>query len=300
MKNRDQFNQKVSEITGISVAELQQDTVDEIIVTVILPKIALIGGSQNRCSRISSTYMDFIAEYGGFIHTEAKQELSGLLFELGLQRLSNGALLHEPVNLVKILPDQFKIYSAGCDEPGIFSKACWNFFKRNLAIMYRNIPYAYMEHTRKIVFGIMEHVKDDGTTDLPWDEKVAGITALELRLFVESYAKHYCSEEERWRYVTRVKTNRAFLWVHACNAGSVPLYQLTAALAPVWQRNKAFFRTYFNQIDWGMFKNYVEFENENEKFFSGGVRKVLKFFGLYKILTMYMIKKEIKKYKIEY
>ena len=105
-----------------------------------------------------------------------------------------------------------------------------------------------------------------------------------------------CSENERWDYVMRAKSNNAYLWVKKCNAGIVPYSNLTKVLAPVWMQNKAFFKDSFDVISWDLFKKYANLDNE--LFYTGKKKKFLKMLGVYDMLVLRKIKKEIKAYSL--
>ena len=139
---------------------------------VVLPKIAKIGGKENRQPRISQSYMEFMAQFGHFIHFNLDRDVANVAFELGLQRLSKGAICHQNIDLVNILPDYYKIYSAKGDADGPFDKECWAFFKTCLPIMFRSMKGMVARHTKMIVFAIMEQVNEDGTSDMQFDENV--------------------------------------------------------------------------------------------------------------------------------
>lgn len=295
MKTREEFNAEVAKLAHVELKEVERMSLVDVAEEIILPRIAVIGGSQNRYSRISDEYLDFMADFGGFLHFNLRDKVGEVLFELGLQRISKGALLHCPVNLISILPDSYKMYSAAYDEPGLFSKGCWNFLKENIAILFKHTGGNVQEHTRKMVFGIMEHIDEEGKTDMLFNEEVAGVTPLQLRQLVEDYATQWCSEQERWDYVMIAKSNAAYRWVKKCNAGTMPYPELTKALVPCWSRNKAYFKEEWKNIDWRLFSKNVDFEKES--FYEGFTKKVLKCLGLYDVLTLSKIKSEIKAFK---
>ena len=295
METRADFNQEVARLAYVNLATVEKMKLVDIVDEIILPRIALIGGAQNRNPRISDTFMNFMADYGHFIHFNVTDKWKTVLFEIALQRLSKGALLHTPVNLIEILPEEYKMYTAAYDEPGIFNKACWNFLSTNIPILFNNIGGVVQGHAHKIVFGIMQYISEDGKTCMPFNEEDAGITPLELRQLVEEYAKDWCSEEERWNYVMEAKNDKAYLWVKECNAGGIPYLKLTKSLAPFWSKNKAFFKDNFEVISWDVFCQHVDFDKE--KFYVGWKKKFLKCLGLYKDLTVSKIKAEIKAYK---
>ena len=296
MKTREEFNEAVAKLALVEVKEVERMSLAAVAEEIILPRIAREGGSWNRCPRISDDYMDFMADFGGFIHYNLNDVVCMVLFEIGLQRISKGALWHCPVNLLDILPASYKMYSAAYDEPGVFSKGCWNFLKKNIAFLFNNIGGNVQVHMRKMVFGIMEHIDEEGNTKLNYDAKSAGVTPLELRKLVEDYATLWCSEQERWNYVMIARSDNAYRWVKKCNAGIMPYSELTEALAPCWSRNKAYFKEEWKNIDWKLFSKNVDFEKE--QFYGGFVKKFLKAVGLYKIFTLSKIKKEIDAFNV--
>lgn len=290
-----EFNQKVAELANVDARDIETLSLEEVLEQVVLPKIAKVGGEKNRQPRISQSYMDFMAQFGHFIHFNLDTEVANVAFELGLQRLSKGGICPLGIDLVDILPDYYKIYSAKCDADGPFDKECWEFFKTCLPVMFRSMKGMVARHVKMIVFAVMEHVDEDGTSDMQFDENVAGVTLLELRKLVEPYATIYCSEDDRWKYVMVAKNDNAYRWVKKCNAGIVPIHNLTKILAPKWSQNKAFFKDFFGVIDWKMMAGHINFDGET--FYTGWTRKLLKLFGLYDVLTMKKIKAEIEAFK---
>ena len=272
MGTREKFNNAVAKMAMVSVEEVKGMELVDVCKKIILPKIALVGGSQSRYSRLSDNYMELMAEYGHFLYHNTKNEVVSVLLELGLQRMSKGALLHAPVDLLKTLPDAYKMYTTAYDEPGLFSEGCWEFLKTNLPLVFNNIDGNVKRHARTIVFGIMEHISEKGETDMLWLDEV--VKPSEVRKLVEPYATTMCSENERWDYVMRAKSNNAYLWVKKCNAGIVPYSNLTKVLAPVWMQNKAFFKDSFDVISWDLFKKYANLDNE--LFYTGKKKKFLK------------------------
>lgn len=288
---KEKFYKKVAELSMVDIMELQVMSLKDVCENVILPKIARPGGSWNRYSRLSDAYMDLMAEFGSYLYHSLKDEVVDVMFEIGMQRLSKGALLHAPVNLLEGLPDRYKMYSCVGDEPGIYGKSEHAFLKQNLPILFRGLKSQEQAHARKIVFGIMEHVDEDGKSDILWDDKVAGVSRLELRQMVEPYATTMCSEKERWEYVLEAKTDAAYRWVNKSCAGITPISQLTKALSPRWRDAKQFFVDYRKVLCWDLMAKYVNFESET--YYTGKTKKVLKFLGLYEKLTMRKIKQEI-------
>jgi hypothetical protein len=288
---KEKFYKKVAELSMVDIMELQVMSLKEVCENVILPKIARPGGSWNRYSRLSDAYMDLMAEFGSDLYHSLKDEVVNVMFEIGMQRLSKGALLHAPVNLLEGLPDRYKMYSCAGDEPGIYCRSCHNFFKSNLSILFRGLNGKEQAHARKIVFGIMEHVDEDGNSDILWNDELAGVSRLELRQMVEPYATTMCSEKERWEYVMCAKTDAAYRWVKKSCAGITPISQLTKALSPRWRDAKQFFLDYSDVLCWDLMAKYVNFESE--RYYTGKTKKILRFFGLYEKLTMRKIKQEI-------
>ena len=282
------FNIDVAKACYVNVDELEGLGVGEVAERYILPK--LLGTYSERVS--VSRFLKFMAKWGRYIYQNSSF-YGCLLFELGLQRISRGALLHEGVDLVKLLPKSYQKYTFAYDEYRIFTEECWEFFENNLCVMFSMNDPKCREHCRKIVFGIMEHIDINGETDMLWNNKVAKHTPRELRALVKPYATERCSENERWNYLARVANNSAYSWVvNEAPFESMPVQRLAEDMAKRWYFVSDFYRDNFKKIDWSKVREKLNLDDY--QYYTGVSKKVLKLFGLYNMLTFAAIKAEIR------
>lgn len=286
---RNQFNERVCKESGVEISKIESMTIGEVAEKVILPKILFEVGCPNFGS---PRFMRFMAEWGTYIYSN-DYFFGSLLLEIGMQRLSKGALLHEGVNLIKILPKEYQKYTFAYEEYRIMTKECYDFLTNNLEVMFCNLEPKYREHCHKIVFGIMQHIDENGNTDLLWNDEIAGHTVLELRNFVKPYATTRCSENERWEYVGRVANNAAYRWVATeANNYSVPVEKLAETMVHHWERVDEFYHDFYDQIDWRKLKKMLDLDKYT--YYTGFSKKVLKLVGLYDWMTWQAIKAEIR------
>lgn len=286
---RNQFITDVAEASFAKVEDLQSLSIKEIADNYILPKI--VRPFNNRGYGAKS-FMKLMAKWGSSIFLW-DPHVAGLLFEVGMQRISRGALLHEGVDLVNLLPSEYKMYTFAYDEYRIMSSECYDFLVNNIEIMFTSLEPKYREHCHKIVFGIMLHVEENGETDMLWNDQCAGHSALELRNVVKPYATTRCSEAERWEYVGRVATNTAYRWVvkeaPCCN---IPVDRLAKKMATNWEKVTEFYRDFYKEINWDEVRSQLNLDQYY--YYTGFSRKALKFVGLYNWMTWHAIKAEIR------
>ena len=152
--------QKISELSGVEIKTLQHMNGRQLADEVILPKIVVIGGQDTRGWRIGDDFMQLMADYAPELYRN--DSYSGeILLELALQRLSKGAVLHEAHHLINSLPPAYQKYSAAYDQYGLMSDACWNFLAKQASFCLKTNA---AEHTRKIVFGLLDHLTPQGET----------------------------------------------------------------------------------------------------------------------------------------
>lgn len=152
--------QKVAELSGVEIKTLQHMNSRQLADEVILPKIVIIGGQDTRGRRIGDDFMQLMADYAPELYHS--DSYSGeILLELALQRLSKGAVLHEVHHLIDSLPPAYQKYSAAYDQYGLMSDACWNFLAKQASFCLKTNA---AEHTRKIIFGLLDHLTPQGET----------------------------------------------------------------------------------------------------------------------------------------
>jgi len=147
---------------------------------VILPIIVRPTGQDIRGWRIGDDFMSLMEKYGEYI-AGVSGECYDILAEIAMQRLSHGAVLHEPTPVVEALPPEYRKYSVAGDQPGLMSEACWEFYRANAKLMLER-PKLH-DHAAKIARGIVIHSDDDGNEvgDYMWGH--CGIPLKEARQF---------------------------------------------------------------------------------------------------------------------
>jgi hypothetical protein len=286
---RNQFIIDVANASYAKVEDLQNLSIKEIADNYILPKIVRPFNNRGYGAR---SFLELMAKWGSSIFLW-DSNVAGLLFEIGMQRISRGALLHEGVDLVKLLPNEYKMYTFAYDEYRVMTKECYDFLVNNLEIMFTSLEPKYREHCHKIVFGIMQHVAETGETDLLWNDEFAGHTVLELRNVVKPYATTRCSENERWEYLGRIARNTAYRWVvKESPYCSIPVDKLAKKMATNWEKVTDFYRDFYNEINWDVVRSQLDLDQYH--YYTGFSRKVMKLVGLYDWMTWQAIKAEMR------
>lgn len=121
----------------------------------------LAGNSNRWC--INDRFMYFMAKFGQeCIKEDIKtgHDFSSVLFTVAMQRLSKGAVLHAPVDLLETLPFEFRGYSSYYDDYHIMTPGCLEF-------IYHGLPVAAkLTHTKDyaltIAQGLAEHLDELG------------------------------------------------------------------------------------------------------------------------------------------
>ena len=149
---------RIALISGISKSELKELSWKEIVNEILLPRMA---GLPETRQRIGDSFMSFMA-YNAKECVFLDKELAMVLLEIAMQRLSNGAVLHEPTSW-ETLPEAYKMYSSKWDEPGIMSEGCYKFINQALPLCLRYDETR--EHALKIFFGLISHLDEKGNID---------------------------------------------------------------------------------------------------------------------------------------
>lgn len=144
-----------AEIEAIYNSYGMQKLMDE----VILPSIVRPTGQDIRGWYIGDDFMSLMAKYGEYI-AGVSGSCYDILAEIAMQRLSHGAVLHEPTPVVEALPPEYRKYSSANDQPGLMSEACWEFYRANAKLLLAR-PRLHT-HAAKIARGIITHSDDDG------------------------------------------------------------------------------------------------------------------------------------------
>lgn len=169
----------------------------EIVDKVILPKMAGPKGSR-WC--INDMFLNLMAEYAVEISCK-DQTLAPILFEIGLQRLSCGAVLHDPTPWPEPLPKKYWDYSSKWDEGHVMTEGCINFLlKASEQCLQFDMT---KDHALKILFGLMENTYQDGI--FKSSHLLGQYQNMADRLFqtAEKVVEQYASFEEIYPYYTR-------------------------------------------------------------------------------------------------
>ena len=181
-------------------------TWNEIANQIILPKMA--GLKNTRCC-IHDDYMNFVADCAPILGYTFGQNLASIMFEIALQRLSCGAVLHDedPISWPAPLPAKYWEYSSCYDEPHDMTEGCYKFIMQGIGEcinfdMTRNHAFA-------ILFGIMSNLQPDGSTCNSWKPGfVNGLKAIALYQIAEGMVErfanfceiyHHYAKPEQWQ-----------------------------------------------------------------------------------------------------
>ena len=151
----------ISEYSDKKVPELAKMSQKELVDDVILPLWVGPTGQRSRGWRIPDSFMAFMAIYGNYCYE--KDRITGaVLYEIAMQRISCGAVMHEHRKVVidEFLPNRYLQYSVGCDQKGLMSPACWSFLRdqmKNL-LLYPETK----EHATAILLGVLDHIDRNG------------------------------------------------------------------------------------------------------------------------------------------
>lgn len=179
---------------------LSSKTWQEIVDTVVLPKMA---GQKNAIQsryKIDDMFMNFLAIYAHDISCE-DQTLAPILFEIGLQRLSCGAVLHDSTPWPDPLPKKYWEYSSKWDEKHIMTEGCYNFIMNGIEQtlkfeMTRN-------HALKILFGLMQYTDTEGNIYSGFMLSNFKDKAALLFRHAERLVEEYASFDEIYPYYAR-------------------------------------------------------------------------------------------------
>ncbi len=126
---------------------------------VILPIIVRPTGQDIRGWYIGDDFMALMAMFGEFISQESG-ECYDILAEIAMQRLSCGAVLHEPISVVDTLPVKYRQYSTYYDQRGLMTQDCWDFYEANAKLMWQRAQLR--DHAERICRGIITQSDENG------------------------------------------------------------------------------------------------------------------------------------------
>ena len=172
----------------------------EIVDDVILPEMA---GSKDTRSCFNDMFMNLLAIHAYDISCK-DQTLAPILFELGLQRLSCGAVSHEDMDdmhWIGILPREYLQYSPHWDFNHIMTQGCYNFIMNGLEMALKFEKTR--DHALKILFGLMDKITPTGKVDRNYTLGNFKDKAAQLYRHAERLVEENASFEEIYPYYAR-------------------------------------------------------------------------------------------------
>ena len=210
---------RIEKETGVQ--NLLQMSWPKVVDEVILPKMA--GPKETRWC-INDMFMNLIADYADEISWNDKA-IASALFEIALQRLSCGAVLHESTPWLDALPQQYWDYSSKWDEAHIMTQGCYNFIMKGMERCLKES--ATRDHALKILFGLIKHITPNGIVSFGYyaigDFKDK---AVELYVHARWLAEEYATFDE--------------LYANYAQPGQ-------------WQKHQSWFADNIQRLDWNKF-----------------------------------------------
>lgn len=117
-----------------------------------------LAGEHNRWC-INDRFMYFMAKFGDECISQDIQrghQFAPVLFTIAMQRLSKGAVLHAPVDLLETLPFEFRGYSSYYDDYHIMTPGCLEFIYHGLPVAAK-LPHT-KDYALTIAQGLAEHL----------------------------------------------------------------------------------------------------------------------------------------------
>lgn len=176
-------------------------TWEELVDKIILPKMAGPKNEMQSRYKIGDMFMNLLAYFPQEI-SEKNIVLAPILFEIALQRLSCGAVLHDSTPWPEPLPEKYWEYSSKWDERHVMTEGCYNFIMNGLeqALKFDMTR----DHALKILFGLMEYT--DVTGNIYADFMLGDFKGKAAQLYrhAEKLVEGNASFEEIYPYYARV------------------------------------------------------------------------------------------------
>lgn len=207
-------NEVVYELTGKQDEKILGMNTTDLIEQVILPEIVRPTGQDTRGWRISDDYMYLIADYGHELW-DGDCYRGGFLYEIAMQRISCGAVLHEATRVLEALPGPYRKYSTYFDQPGLMSGGCLHFLTEQAETVLKFKPEgvyvsasasALADHMEKILFGIIDQLDETGKalTNYMLGREIDG-----AKVFLMAWITlRRCRPETLWRHCAGQKNWR--------------------------------------------------------------------------------------------
>lgn len=218
----------------------------DIVDNVVLPRMAGPNGTR-WC--IHDDFMNFVAEYAYELGVRDSYTATAML-EIGLQRLSCGAVMHsdDPTPWPEPLPKEYHAYSSKWDETHIMTAGCYNFILKAMEACLQN--ETTRSHALAILFGLMKQLSPTGEVSHAYyalgnfKKNAATLFAHAQRL-----AEAYASFEQ--------------LYSHYAQPGQ-------------WQKHRMWFSKNQKKLNWDRFFKDTKFAKEENIFRRWQNRRALK------------------------
>ena len=187
----------IENVTGTK--NLADKNWQEIVDTIVLPQMAGPHNSNQCRYKIHDMFMNLLANYSKEISAK-NSYLAPILFEIGLQRLSCGAVLHETTSWPEPLPKKYWEYSSCWDEKHVMTEGCFNFIMKGLD---ESLKFEMTrDHALKILFGLMEKTDIRGNIE-NYSLGEFKDNAAQLYRHAERLVEDYASFEEIYPYYAK-------------------------------------------------------------------------------------------------
>ena len=243
--------------------------------TYLLPRyVGILGTKQRERGYVSDEFMAFMTKWGQYCFELDEKEnyfprTAYTLMLIGMQRILRGGVYYEMSVYRRTLyemPSKYSNYAAWTDDDMPMNRVCWRFLEENMEFCL-NQPGILNEISSVVLRCLLRNLNATGVVSATalgylWNEREIGISV-----------------------------RGAYLWaLHM----AIKCYGLTwccRAQAPVWREKMFFFKKYRKEINWLKAREY--FLLDEEKYYTGWKKRLLKGCFLYNFMTMRQIKKEI-------
>lgn len=241
--------------------ELSTKSMHQLILDYILPFVVEVGGQDTRGWRLSPRFMKLMTKHAqDFIRED--RELGEMLFELALQRIQRHPEL-KAIDYRGILPEVYKKYSAAYDQPGLWGDEEWEFMQKRLQDGLYLSNKAYRTHCEELILDILAKIAP-GENDWYGMKTVVPNGAL-------------------YELIVKLATLN--------NSPSEVALCLLHKAKGYWRRNKQFYAQFASELDWEEF--FLKIDLDEEQYYRGFSRFMLKLFGRYDKATKKRVREEI-------
>lgn len=136
------------------------ESVEQVVREFVVPKI-LKPYQERENGHISDDFMKLMANYGFYIFEEDRRN-GPVLFEIAMQRISRGCVIHKRRSELEELPLWAQNYTAKYDIPMPMSVACFAFLLGQAEKVLVNTTPLLRSHMETILFGIISNLTETG------------------------------------------------------------------------------------------------------------------------------------------